>query len=133
MIIPTYTLEDFKKLPLRAIVAFAVRCARRVEQLSILPDDHPEQERCRSAVGEAIQMAEDFARLALHLMRNRSRRHRGEPGHRSRRARARDNAIAAVVQAAYATATALNAVFLGLEPEERHFSGPATRPLAPPD
>ena len=23
MIIPTYTLEDFKKLPLRAIVAFA--------------------------------------------------------------------------------------------------------------
>ena len=42
----------------------------------------------------------------------------------------RDNAIAAVVQAAYAAATALNAVVLWGEPEELHFSGPPTRPLA---
>jgi hypothetical protein len=27
MIIPKFTLDDFKKLPLRAIVAFAARCA----------------------------------------------------------------------------------------------------------
>lgn len=30
MTIPKYTAEDLKKLPLRAIVAFATRCARRV-------------------------------------------------------------------------------------------------------
>jgi len=130
MIIPKYTLDDFKKLPLRAIVAFAARCARRVEQLSIPPDDHPEHERCRLAVSDAIQMAEDFARgspctscesviPAIEASRDTAR---GEL--------VRDNAIAAVVQAAYAAATALNAVVLGGEPEERHFSGPPTRPLA---
>ncbi len=130
MIIPKYTLDDFKKLPLRAIVAFAARCARRVEQLSIPPDDHPEHERCRLAVRDAIQMAEDFARgspctscesviPAIEASRDTAR---GEL--------VRDNAIAAVVQAAYAAATALNAVVLGGELEERHFSGPPTRPLA---
>ena len=62
MIIPKYTLDDFKKLPLRAIVAFATRCARRVEHLAIPPDDHPEHEGCLGAVGDAIQLAEDFAR-----------------------------------------------------------------------
>ena len=33
MINTQYTTEDLKKLPLRAIVAFAARCARRVESL----------------------------------------------------------------------------------------------------
>ncbi len=42
----------------------------------------------------------------------------------------RDNAIAAVVQAAYTAATALNAVDLEEEPEERHMFGPPTRPFA---
>ncbi len=130
MIIPKYTLDDFKKLPLRAIAAFAARCARRVEELSILPDEHPEHERCRLAVGEAILMAEDFARglpcascetvvAAIEASRDTAR---GE--------HVRDNAIAAVVHAAYAAATGLNAVVLGAEPEERHLSGPPTRPLA---
>ena len=31
MIVTNYTPEDLKKLPLRAIVALAARCARRVE------------------------------------------------------------------------------------------------------
>jgi hypothetical protein len=62
MIVPDYTTEDLKKLPLRAIVALAARCARRVESLSLLPDDHPELERYRTAVDNAIRLAEDFAR-----------------------------------------------------------------------
>ena len=112
MIIPKYTLDDFKKLPLRAIVAFAARCTRRVEQLSIPPDDYPEHERCRSAIRDAIQMAEDFARglpctscesviPAIEASRDTAR---GDL--------VREDAIAAVVHAAYAAATALHAVAL---------------------
>ena len=130
MIIPKYTLDDFKKLPLRAIVAFAARCARRVEQLAIPPDDHPEHERCRSAVRDAIQMAEDFARglpctslesviPAIEASREAAQ---GEL--------VRANAIAAVVQAAYTAATALDAVALRGEPEEQHLFGPPTAPFA---
>ena len=62
MIVTNYTPEDLKKLPLRAIVALSARCARRVEQQARLPDDHPEQERCRTAVATAIGLAEDFAK-----------------------------------------------------------------------
>jgi hypothetical protein len=62
MIVPNYTTEDLKKLPLRAIVALAARCARRVESLSLLPDDHPDRDRCRTAIDGAILLAEDFAR-----------------------------------------------------------------------
>ena len=62
MIVPDYTTEDLKKLPLRAIVALAARCARRVESLSVLPDAHPDMDRCRTAIDGAIRLAEDFAR-----------------------------------------------------------------------
>jgi hypothetical protein len=132
MIIPKYTLDDFKKLPLRAIVAFAARCARRVEQIAIPPDDHPEHEhkRCRSAIRDAIQLAEDFARAlpctswesvipAIEASRDPARRDL-----------MREAAIGAVVHAAYAAATVLHAVALRGEPEERHLFGPPTRPLA---
>jgi hypothetical protein len=130
MIIPTYTLEDFKKLPLRAIVAFAARCARRVEQIAIPPDDHPEHEQCRLAVRDAIHMAENFARgdsctscdsliPAIESCRETAQ---GDL--------VRYNAISAVVQAAYTAATALNAAILEEEPEERHLFRPPTRPFA---
>ncbi len=62
MTIPKYTAEDLKKLPLRAIVALAARCARRVEHLALFPDDHPGSDGCRAAVRDALQMAEDFSR-----------------------------------------------------------------------
>ena len=62
MIVPNISTEDLKKLPLRAIVALAVRCARRVESLSLLPDGHPDRDRCRTAIYGAIRLAEDFAR-----------------------------------------------------------------------
>jgi hypothetical protein len=130
MIIPTYTLEDFKRLPLRAIVAFAARCARRVEHLAIPADDHPEHERCQAAVSEAIQMAEDFARAspcascdsvipAIEACREAAK---GDL--------VRGNAVAAVVQTAYAAATAQNAAVLEDEPEERHLFRAPTRPFA---
>src|SRR5262249_59730060 len=62
MIVTNYPPEDLKKLPLRAIVALAVRCAQRVEHMALLPDDHPENDRYRAAVGAALRVAEDFAR-----------------------------------------------------------------------
>ena len=43
MIVPNISTEDLEKLPLRAIVALAARCARRVESLSLLPDGHPDR------------------------------------------------------------------------------------------
>jgi hypothetical protein len=64
MIVPSYTTEDLKKLPLRAIVALAARCARRVESLSVLPDGHEHRDRCRTAIDGAIRLAEDFARAS---------------------------------------------------------------------
>src|SRR5262245_7522297 len=65
MIITNYTPEDLKKLPLRAIVALSARCARRVEQRARLPDDHPEQERCRAAVANAIGYTDAFMKGAI--------------------------------------------------------------------
>ena len=61
MIVTNYTPEDLKKLPLRAIVALSFRCARRVEHLAVPDDDHPETQRCRAAVSNAIRLTEDFA------------------------------------------------------------------------
>jgi len=62
MIVPNISTEDLKKLPLRAIVALAARCARRVESPSLLPDGHQDRDRCRTAIDGAIRLAEDFAR-----------------------------------------------------------------------
>ncbi len=62
MIRTNYTDEDLKKLPLRAIVAFAARCARRVEDLSQLPEGHPERESRRAAINAAIRLAEEVSR-----------------------------------------------------------------------
>ena len=44
MVLPGFTVEHLKVLPLRAIVAFATRCARRVEPLAQLPEGHPQRE-----------------------------------------------------------------------------------------
>jgi hypothetical protein len=61
MIVTKFTTEDLKKLPLRAIVALAARCARRAEDLAQLPESHPDNQRCRTAVENAIRLAEDCA------------------------------------------------------------------------
>ena len=59
---PDFSLEHLKALPLRAVVAFATRCARRVEHLAQLPEGHPQRECRRKAVAAALDMAESFAR-----------------------------------------------------------------------
>jgi len=62
MIRTQYTSEDLKKLPLRAVVAFAARCARRVESIAQFPADHPQREVRRVAIENAIRLAEEVAR-----------------------------------------------------------------------
>src|SRR5262249_46016023 len=62
MELPDFAIEDLKKLPLRAMVAFAARCARRVEHLAQLPEDHAEREQRRVAVDDALSLAEAVAR-----------------------------------------------------------------------
>jgi hypothetical protein len=62
MKLANFTLEQLKALPLRAIVAFAVRCARRVEALAQLPEGTAQRESRREAVEAALRMAESFAR-----------------------------------------------------------------------
>jgi hypothetical protein len=64
MDIPDFEVDDLKKLPLRAIVAFAARCARRVEHLAQLPEGDPRRESNRCAVEAALHMAEEFAKGA---------------------------------------------------------------------
>jgi hypothetical protein len=125
MIVPNYTPEDLKKLPLRAIVALSARCARRVEHLALLPDDHPASERCRAAVGAALRMAEDFARgrpcpsLESVVREIEACRAIGEG------AFVHDMAMAAVIRAAHAAATAAHGLDLRGEPAEAQVFGAA--------
>jgi hypothetical protein len=62
MKLANFTIEQLKVLPLRAIVAFAARCARRVEPLAQLPEGNARRESRREAVEAALRMAESFAR-----------------------------------------------------------------------
>ena len=62
MELPDFTVEHLKKLPLRAIVAFAARCARRVEPLAQLPEGDPQRESRREAIEAALRLADSFAR-----------------------------------------------------------------------
>lgn len=50
-----------RELPLRAQVAFAVRCARRVVHLFRLQSGHPQLAKCCKALGSAVRFAEAFA------------------------------------------------------------------------
>src|SRR3954467_13632107 len=62
-----FQCEHLKQLPLRAIVAFSVRCARRVQSLSELPEDYPGRQRLRDDVEHALGMAEGYANGASIL------------------------------------------------------------------
>jgi hypothetical protein len=126
MIVTNYTPEDLKKLPLRAIVALSARCARRVEHLARLPDDHPETERCRTAVATAIGLAEDFAKgLPCSSLESAVRAVREVEACRAvvEGEFVREIAMAAVVQAAHAAAAALHALELLREPGESSLVG----------
>jgi hypothetical protein len=132
MLAAKYTAEDLKKLPLRAIVAFAARCVRRIEHLALPPADHPENPRCRAAVGNAIRAAEDFARglpgrAVDAVIREVEANRAAADGER-----VRESAMAAVVQAAHAAAAARHALDLRSEPGESHLvsPGPPSNPFA---
>ena len=56
------TEDDLRKLPLRALVAYAARCARRVQSIFILPSSNHNFERDAVAVANAILSAEEYAR-----------------------------------------------------------------------
>jgi hypothetical protein len=123
MIVPNVSTEDLKKLPLRAIVALAARCARRVESLSLLPDGPADTDRYRSAIDRAIRLAEDFARGSPC---------RDEPtvirDVEACRATAqgdyvRETAVAAVVFSAHAAAAAMEGLGLRDEPAEVDMMG----------
>jgi len=132
MIETRYTADDLKKLPLRAIVAFAARCARRVERLALPPDDHSEKEKWSAAVAEALRVAEDFAR-GLPCPTIESAVRAVEAGQASLQGDLlRENAYAAVVRAAHAAATAIHAIAVREEPEERRLvsGGPPFHPLS---
>jgi hypothetical protein len=109
MIVTNYTPEDLKKLPLRAIVALAARCARRVEHLVRLPDAHPVNERCRVATANAIRLAEDFANGSPGSSAENVVREIDECRAISSCDFTGDSALATVVMAARAAANALHA------------------------
>ncbi len=125
MIVTNYTPEDLKKLPLRAIIALAARCARRVEQHAQLPDDHPQSERFRKAVAGAIGVAEDFAQgLPCSAVETVVREVE------AMRAFVQDDferyaAVGAAVLAAHAAATADRSVAMRTEREGSNFFGAA--------
>ena len=123
MIVTNYTPEDLKKLPLRAIVALAARCARRVESLSLLPDGHEDRARCRTAIDGAIRLAEDFARgspcrAVPSVIRDVEACRAIAQGDY-----VRETAVAAVVFSAHAAAAAIEGLGLRDEPAEVNLIG----------
>jgi hypothetical protein len=125
MIVTNYTPEDLKKLPLRAIVALSVRCARRVEHLAVPDDDHPGTQRCRAAVANAICLAEDFANgspcSSPESIVNELESCRAALSCDF----VRDSALATIETAARAAANALHVLELRKEAEESRRPGPS--------
>lgn len=118
MIVPNVSTEDLKKLPLRAIVALTARCARRVESLGLLPDGHPERDRCRTAIDGAIRLAEGFAmgspcRDVPSVIRDVEACRALAQGDY-----VRETAVAAVVWTAHAAAAAVEGLGVRDEPAE---------------
>jgi hypothetical protein len=125
MLVTNYTAEDLKKLPLRAIVALSARCARRVEELARLPDDHPQKERCRNAVAGAIGLAEDFAKGSPCTSAESVVRDVEACRDFVKDDYERDSAVGAAVLAAHAAASALRSIDLRRAPEESPMLGSA--------
>lgn len=64
MKLPDFTVEHLKALPLRATVAFAARCARRVEPIALEPERNSAREGDRGTIEAALLLADNFARGA---------------------------------------------------------------------
>jgi hypothetical protein len=61
MLVTNYSPDDLKKLPLRAIVAFAARCARRVQRAAEEMGQPDRTKGNRESVEIALRLAEDVA------------------------------------------------------------------------
>lgn len=118
MRLANFELDQLKELPLRAIVAFAARCARRVEPLAQISEgDAQQQESRRAAVDAALRMAEAFAAGAdappdesVIAAIDATRAAAGES--------AGSSAVSAAAQAAHAAASAWHAGCSGREERE---------------
>src|SRR5262249_2944260 len=126
---PDFTIEDLKRLPLRAMAAFSVRCARRVEHLAQLPEDHAGREQRRVAIDEALGLAEAVARGDSHPSAetvvqaiDQSRQVAGGAPHCA-------SAVAAAAAAAHAAASVLALIVRAAEDQDMPVSarGPETR------
>ena len=52
---------DLKQLPLRALLAYAARCARRVQSLFTIAPEHADPAQAAQAIDTAIRLGEEFA------------------------------------------------------------------------
>jgi hypothetical protein len=123
MIVTNYTPEDFKKLPLRAIVALAARCARRVEHLAELPDGHPAKEQCRMAAANVAKLAEDFAAGRPCPSVEAALKELDDARAIAKGSFVCDSALATFVMAGRAAANAIHAAELSGESAESHSVG----------
>jgi hypothetical protein len=130
MIVTNYTPEDLKKLPLRAIVALAARCARRIEERAIPRADNADAKRCRAVVASAISLAEDFANglpcpSAESVVTNAEAARSGAD-----RAFEQEMAMGGIIQTARAAANAQHAIDLCAEAARSHKGGaPTVNPI----
>ena len=127
----SFTADDLKKLPLRAIVALAVRCARRVTHLA-LPEDASREEGPGLMIADGLRAAEDFAlgRPSPTLETAVQAIEVGLPAGQGEIIG--ENARAAVVRAIHAAATAARAVAEREEPPEKRLlsGGPLEQPMS---
>jgi len=125
MIMTKYTSEDLKKLPLRAIVALAARCARRVEPMALLTDDRAEAPRWKAAVASALQLTENFANgipcPAIESVVGEIESCEVVTGGNF----VRESAAHAIVLATHSAVTALRTLDLHMQPGESHLFGAA--------
>ncbi len=98
------------------------------ERLAVLPDGHPEKESCRSAVADAIEIAEDFARGLPCAACESVIRQITSSENAARGDFVREQAIAAVVRAANTAALGMHSLDLRREPREWGIMGPVPGP-----
>ena len=134
MIVTNLTADDLKKLPLRAIVAFAARCARRVEHIAVLAADHPESRamECGDRGGHPGRRGLR-PRPAVSDGRIRGPRGRSMPGVRTGRSRGERTPTRPSCARSTRRRCASHAIALREEPAERRLAsgGPPLNPLPP--
>ena len=133
MIETNYSADDLKKLPLRAIVAFAARLRPSGGAPGPPAGRSPgEGEDRAAAIAEALRVAEDFAR-GLPCPTIEAAVRAVEAGQAAAQGDlAGENAYAAVVRTAHAAACAIHAIAVREEPEEKRLvsGGPPLHSLS---